>query len=124
MKAQDLIERYLTLDHQYIKPMKSSLNLKTREDLMSLLQWWHKLSNSDAIGNLVEMNNNTALVILNQGSNTYYINADTKKDGVIEFLKNKENSWHIIINENGVKNKVTNRLDKEPIEGFYMYKRL
>lgn len=124
MNAQDIINTYLTLDQKHIKPMTSSMFLKTREDFILLLKWWSKLSNSDTIGNLDEMNNNTALIILNQGSNTYYINADSKKDGVIEFLKNKENSWHIIINENGVKNKVTNRLDKEPIEGFYMYKRL
>lgn len=32
------------------------------------------------------------------------------------------NSWILIQNENGVKNKITNNLKEEPIQGFYMYK--
>ena len=38
-------------------------------------------------------------------------------------LKNKANSWILIENENGTKNKITNNKNKEPITGFYIYKR-
>jgi|GEM_PF-3445914 len=58
------------------------------------------------------------------------INADPNRSGVLEFLENKENkenkenNWIVIENENGIKNKVTNRIDSKPIKGFYMYKKI
>ena len=48
---------------------------------------------------------------------SYYINADTKKDSVKTFLKNKVNPWHVVSESN----RVTNDLNKTPIKGLYIY---
>lgn len=69
------------------------------------------------------MNNNQKLILIQLGSSSYYINADSSKIGVKEFLSNKGNHWKIIVNENGKRNKVTNRLDEEPIPHFICIKK-
>jgi hypothetical protein len=101
--------------------MSSEIDLK-KDDLYDILKWWSKITTKDTIGDLTTMNRNQKLIIFKIGSSSYYINADTKKIGVNQFLLNKNNPWKIIFNENGVKNKVTNGLDENPISYFYMYK--
>jgi hypothetical protein len=63
-------------------------------------------------------------LLLNIGSNLYYLNADTRISGVTEFIKNKDNTWKTIPNENGIMNKITNKSDSTPIPGFYLYKKI
>ncbi|MDC0951084.1 hypothetical protein OAS02_06750 [Flavobacteriaceae bacterium] len=116
--------RYLTFDQQFIKKMNSSTSLKSKEELYSILNWWNKLSKSDTIGDLDQMNCNTPLIIIKLGSSSYYINADTNRAGVEAFLKNKINPWRLINNRDTKKNKITNDYNNNPIEGLYMYKKL
>ena len=116
--------RYLTFDQQFIKKMNSSTYLKSKEELYGLLKWWKKLSKSETIGDLGQMNGNIPLIIIKIGSSSYYINADTNKTGVEVFLKNKTNPWNLISNRDAKKNKITNDSNHDPIEGFYMYKKL
>lgn len=104
--------------------MNSSSSLKSKEELYSILNWWNKLSKSDTIGDLGQMNGNTPLIIIKIGSSSYYINADTNKTGVEVFLKNEINPWKLISNRDAKKNKITNDSNNDPIEGFYMYKKL
>ena len=54
----------------------------------------------------------------------YYLNSDSKSQGVNEFYQNKNNDWEVITNSKGVRNKITNRTDKKEISGFYLYKSL
>ncbi len=118
------ILRYLTFDQQFIKKMNSSTYLKSKDELYSILNWWNKLSKSETIGDLGQMNGNTPLIIIKLGSSSYYINADTNRAGVEAFLKNKTNPWNLISNRDAKKNKITNDSNHDPIEGFYMYKKL
>lgn len=121
MTFEEIKNKYLTPDGNYIKKMSSEIDLK-KDDLYDILKWWSKITTKDTIGDLTTMNRNQKLIIFKIGSSSYYINADTKKIGVNQFLLNKDNPWKIIFNENGVKNKVTNGLDENPISYFYMYK--
>lgn len=119
------ILRYLTFDQQFIKKMNSSNYIKSKDELYSsILNWWEKLSKSETIGDLGQMNGNTTLIIIKLGSSSYYINADTNSAGVEAFLKNKINPWNLISNRDAKKNKITNDSNNDPIEGFYMYKKL
>ena len=119
MNPQELTKKHLTEDQNHI----IKVTLHKKETLYSILKWWKTLSKSDTIGDLDNVNGNTALIHIKLGSNTYYINADSNKNGVSIFLKNKANSWILIENENGTNNKITNNINKEPIKGFYIYKR-
>ena len=116
--------RYLTFDQQFIKKMNSSTSLNSKEKLYSLLKWWKQLSKAETIGDLDQMNGNTPLIIIRIGSSSYYINADTNRAGVEVFLKNEINPWKLISNRDAKKNKITNDSNNDPIEGFYMYKKL
>ena len=124
MPQQQLIDRYLTSDKNFIKRITKANAIKSKEVFFEILKWWRNISTSNSIGDLRQMNNNTPLIYLQLGSSSYYINADSTKAGIKEFYNNINNPWKIIINENGIKNKVTNRIDERPIEGFYMYKEL
>lgn len=115
---QEIINEYLTIDQNHI----NHCNIQNKDLLYDILKWWKKLSQSDTIGNLHEINGNTALIKINLRSNKYVINADSNKEGVAEFLNNKNNPWCLIENDNGIKNKITNSETKSPIKGFYMYK--
>ena len=89
------ILRYLTFDQQFIKKMNSSTYLKSKDELYSILNWWNKLSKSETIGDLGQMNGNTPLIIIKLGSSSYYINADTNRAGVEAFLKKQNKSMEL-----------------------------
>ena len=118
----DLIKLYLTIDQNYFKNTTLQNPFIKKEELFTILKWWKTLSRSETIGDLAKINGNTPLIKIKLGSIIYVINGDTTKQGVQTFLSNKNNSWNIIENENRIKNKITNDLNKEPIKGFYMYK--
>ena len=117
---QELINRYLTADKHHFRVMTKNDILKSKEDLYLLLKWWLKLSKKNTIGNIDNIRNNQKLILIQIGTNSYYINADTTRTGVEEFLKNKDRNWKIIKSNRGNFNKITNS-DKE-IPGFYIYK--
>lgn len=118
----DLIKLYLTIDQNYFKNTTLQNPFIEKEELFTILKWWKILSRSETIGDLTKTNGNTPLIKIKLGSSIYVINADTTKQGVQTFLSNKNNSWKVVENENGIKNKITNDLNEEPIKGFYMYK--
>ena len=89
MNPQELTKKHLTEDQNHI----IKVTLHKKETLYSILKWWKTLSKSDTIGDLDNVNGNTALIHIKLGSNTYYINAASNKNGVSIFLKNKANSW-------------------------------
>lgn len=122
--SQEKVNKYLTTDCNHIKLMQKGNALKGKDDLYDILKWWSRMSTEQTIGDLKIMKGYQKLILIQIGSSEYYINADSRKSGVKEFLLNKDNSWKIIVNESGIKNKVTNRLDEEPIPYFYMYKEI
>ena len=119
---KELIDKYLTGDKNHFKKMNRDNMLDSKEKLYYLLKWWLTLSNKNTIGNTDNMNNNQRLILIKLGANSYFINADTNKAGVKEFLKNKDRNWKIIKSNRGNLNKITNS-DKD-IPGFYMYKEI
>ena len=118
MTQKEIIKKHLTDDQNHIK----SCTIDSKDLLYDILKWWEIISKVRTIGDLKIINGNTPLIRINIGSNNYVINADSNKEGVFTFLKNKNNSWFLIQNENGVENKITNNISEAPIQGFYMYK--
>ena len=111
------------IEGNYISIMNRENPLKNAEDLYKLLKLWKQLTNGNTIGDLTIHNGNTPIILLEMNRFLYYINADTTRKGVAEFLVNREDDWSTIMNSNGKMNKITNTKNKESIEGFYMYKR-
>ena len=118
MTQQEIVRRYLSDDQRYIR----RCTIESEDLLYQILKWWIRLSNSETIGNLDSMNGNTPLIKVIRENNSYYINADSKKTGVTAFLTNKDNPWHLIVNERGVRNRITNNFSKQPLTGLYIYK--
>jgi hypothetical protein len=109
----------------YIEKMDRQLQITSKFLLKMLLNEWLKTSSS-TIGEMHGKNSNPEPWLwIKLKNDLYQINADTKREGVQEFLNNevKENPWLIIPTENkGNRTKVTNDKNGNPIPGFYMYK--
>ena len=120
MKIQELAKR---IEGKHILKMNNDNALNSREDLYSLLKLWKELTKGDTIGDIANdrINNNTKIVRLELKNSSFYINADTTREGVLEFLENQENDWNLIMSNRGNLNKITNNEDESPIDGFYMY---
>ena len=116
LTPQEIQDKYL--DNNYIRQCQ----LNSKKDLFSLLKWWLKLSSENTIGDINKVYRQTRIINLILGGNHYYINADTTRYAVEVFLLNKENSWSIIDNRDGVRNRVTNLSTKNSIGGLYFYK--
>ena len=121
MDTTSFINKYLSADKNHIKQLSAVSALRSKEELYKLLKWWLRTTKDYRIGN-PSLANNTPVILLVIGSSSYYINADTTKEGVRDFLANKNNSWQIVLSNRGNQNVVTNRLDGMKIPGFYMYK--
>jgi hypothetical protein len=126
MDTKTIYKNHISIDQNFILKLSRENALKDKEDFFKILKCWIRFSKSETIGDLTKMIRRTPLLFLRIGSSTYYINADSKRTGVEEFLNNTEESesWRIIFNEDGVKNKITNRKDEEAIPGFYFYKEI
>tara|TARA_A100001035_G_C27678907_1_gene452083 strand:- start:520 stop:891 length:372 start_codon:yes stop_codon:yes gene_type:complete len=120
MKIQELAKR---IEGKHILKMNNDNALNSKEELLTLLKIW-KTTKGATIGDITnnQINNNTQIIKLKLNSTSYYINADTTREGVLRFLENRNNGWITILNERGNMNKITNNEDRTPIEGFYMYK--
>ena len=121
MDTTSFINKYLSADKNHIKQLSAVSALRSKEELYKLLKWWLMTTKDYRIGN-PSLANNTPVILLVVGSSNYYINADTTKEGVRDFLANKNNPWQIVLSNRGNQNVVTNRLDGMKIPGFYMYK--
>jgi hypothetical protein len=109
----------------HIQKMDSKLPLNSKFQLIILLKEWLKTSGV-TIGDLRGKSSNPeALLWIKINNNVYKIHADTKREGVIAFLKNEanKNSWVIIPTEkSGELTKVTNDINHNSIPGLYMYR--
>ena len=120
MTQQEIVRRYLSDDQRYIR----RCTIESKVLLYKILFWWKTLSNSESIGDTYNKSGNTILINITLGGNSYYLNADTKKTGVTTFLQNKDNHWNLILNDDGIRNKISNNITKKPIKGFYLYKKV
>ena len=80
------------LDKFYTIPSYSKKCIDKVGELYDVLKWWNIISTNQTIGDLKTMNNNQKLILIQVGSSSYYINADSSKIGVKEFLSNKGNA--------------------------------
>lgn len=124
MCTEEIEKRHLIEDGNHLNPIKRENAIREVKDLYDILDYWSKHNPASTIGDLSIMSKNKQLILLQIGLSAYYINADTRISGVQEFLLNQNNPWKLIVNNRGVKNKVTNRIDDEPIPYFYMYKKI
>lgn len=124
MSKEEIEKKYLTTDGMHITPIKKENALREIKDLFDILGCWTNKNPGPTIGDLAIMNKNKKLILLQIGSAEYYINADSRISGVKEFLLNQDKPWKLIVNNRGVRNKVTNSIDEEPIPYFYMYKKI
>tara|TARA_B100000963_G_scaffold145209_1_gene126483 strand:- start:117 stop:473 length:357 start_codon:yes stop_codon:yes gene_type:complete len=116
-QMQEISNKYL--EGEYIKPMINTYILSSKEELYDLLKTWKIISNASTIGNTALFPKNKKIILLNIRDDSFFLNADTTRNGVIEFLINKDNPWTIL-----KKSKVvTNKIDLQTIKGFYMYKK-
>lgn len=111
--------------NNHIQDMYRQYPLETPFQLKVLLLEWLKTSGS-TIGDLYGKSSDPRpLLWIKKDNITYKIHADTKREGIIAFIKNEEmkNPWVIIPTEkSGDLRKVTNDFNRESIPGFYMYK--
>lgn len=99
---------------------KSKCNSK--DQLITLLKDWLK-TNEPTIGNGENKTGNTKWIFLNINENKYYINADSTREGILNFVNNHENNYPcvVITNNRGVYKKVSNDVNGKSIKGLYFY---
>ena len=125
METNEIIRRFINEKNGTIKKVEIAFPLKSKKELYQLLKVWkfyNRENNHSKIGGDINFKQSPHVYIEINGY-VYFLNSDTNIQGVAEFLENKENNWEIIENENGNKNKITNREDKNSIKGLYLYKK-
>jgi hypothetical protein len=94
----------------------------TKDKLITLLNNWLN-TNETKIGNGENITGNTKWIFLNLNGNNYYINADTTREGILNFVNNHEKKypWVVIVNNRSVYKKVSNDKNGKAIKGLYFY---
>lgn len=94
----------------------------SKEQLITLLKNWLQ-TNEPTIGNEKNKTGNTKWVFLYLNDKEYYINGDTTREGIMNFVKNHEriHPWVVIANNRKVYKKVSNDINRNAIKGLYFY---
>lgn len=94
----------------------------SKDQLILLLENWLK-TNEQTIGNGKSKTGNTKWIILYLNNREYFINADTTREGIMNFVKNHEKKypWVVIANNRKVYKKVSNDINGNAIKGLYFY---
>lgn len=103
-------------------PIINGTICNSKDDLIKLLKNWLE-TNENTIGDLDNFPRNTRWVELNLNGNNYFINADTRREGVLDFINNHENKypWRVILNNRNSYNKVSNDENGNAIPYLYFY---
>jgi hypothetical protein len=118
MAITDIVNRHFNGD--YIKPMDWDNCLRSRKELYDLLQCWVKITKVETLGDLNEViYAGTQLIRLMDRDVRYVINYDTRRNGVVEFLKNSEQNERWFVSST---NRVSNHTHGKHIENMHMYK--
>lgn len=116
----------IDLESGHIKKMTWDNPVKSKSELKSLLEGWLILSQADVIGS-PSLPNNTPVILIQLGEDKYYINGDTRREGVTKAVSHIQETWKVVENNRGVKNKIvfsTFLRTMESIRYFYFYKKL
>ena len=105
--------------------MTKDTNILERQDFDSWLFNWYKNTNEETIGDVGNFGQQAFLWVEDNDSK-FRLNADTKREGVEEYLDLlKENNnlltWSVVANLKGKINKVAFGENKIKIRGFYLY---
>jgi hypothetical protein len=94
----------------------------SKDQLIMLLKNWLQ-SNEPTIGNGKNKTGNTKWIFLYLNDKEYYINGDTTREGIMNFVKNHEKNypWVVIANNRNVYKKVSNEINENAIKGLYFY---
>lgn len=94
----------------------------SKDQLIILLKSW-LTTNEKTIGNGKNKTGNTKWIYLYLNNMEFFINADTTREGVINFVENHEKNhpWVVIANKDNVYNKVSNDINRNAIKGLYFY---
>lgn len=125
METQELIEKFIDKETGALKEHSGKNPLNSKEDLFKLLKVWmhYNTNKSNPRIDGGKCRNQHQLIRLKQGGVEYYMNADSRFEGIEVFLENKENDWLTIYNRDGKKNLVTNRGDSK-IKYLHLYRKL
>ena len=107
------------------KKQKKSDPIRSKKELFSVLRIWAVLNKKDLQKTIGEKSfGGQPILWIKIDGELYYLNADTKMEGIIEFIKNENYNWQIIANNRGKLNKITNHPESKSINGLYLYKTL
>jgi len=105
----------------------TSAEALSRREFDSELREWLGYSDSPFIGDAERFGGRAWLWVRQLGWR-YYLNADTTREGVAEYVRLLDKagklSWSVVPNEKGVENKVAFGPDQIVIPGFYLYRKL
>jgi len=100
----------------------------SRHEFDNELREWLNYSGRAVIGD-AEKFGGKAWLWVKQFGWRYYLNADTTRDAVVEYVgllddANGNLTWSVVPNERGVENKVVFGASQRKIDGFYLYRKL
>jgi hypothetical protein len=125
MSLSEIIDKHIDKVSCHIKKNSRSNPIKSKEEFFNVLKAW-RMYNANKGNTAIASENygRTPLLWLSLNGNYYYLNSDSKFNGVTEFYNNRKNDWKLISNTDGKRNKITNTPDETAIPGFYFYKSL
>ena len=123
MDLNKLIDKHIDTVTGHIKKNSKSNPITSKEEFFNILKVW-KMYNRDKtrVSIADESFSQSPHLWLSIFGKEYYLNSDSKSQGVNEFYQNRKNDWKTISNSKGVKNKITNTEDGKEIVGLYLYK--
>jgi hypothetical protein len=103
-------------------PINIGTKCNSKDELILVFKSWLE-TNETAIGDIDNYPKYTKWIFLNLNGNNYFINADTTREGIVDFVNNHENnnSWKVIANRDKIFNKVSNDVASKAIKGLYFY---
>lgn len=95
----------------------------SKDDLIKRLEEWLEDPKNITIGDLDKYPKNTKWLYLDIDNQSYYFNADTRRTGIKELVKNHKNNnvWKVIQNNRGTYKKLTNDVNQKAIPYLYFY---
>jgi hypothetical protein len=123
MDLNKLIDKHIDTVTGHIKKNSKSNPIISKEEFFNILKVW-KMYNRDKtrVSIADESFSQSPHLWLSIFGKEYYLNSDSKSQGVNEFYQNRKNDWKTISNSKGIKNKITNTEDGKEIVGLYLYK--
>ena len=103
--------------------IKKGTRCNSKDELIELLERWLEDPKNITIGDLDNYPKNTEWLYLDIDNQSCFFNADTRRDGIKNLVKNHKNNniWKVIKNSHGKLNKVSNEINFKAIPYLYLY---